>query len=87
MTELISRSLVLSKTLRNRFLFSRVDVSSGKRMSVSLRAQVISTEREDGTSYMAPNVLIFRYPRDYITSKSLIIVQPTEMAVVVIQGK
>jgi len=56
-------------------------------MSVSLRAQVISTDREDGTSYMAPNVLIFRYPRDYITSKSLIIVQPTETAVVVIQGQ
>jgi len=56
-------------------------------MSVSIRGQVISTDREDGTSYMAPNVLIFRYPRENITSKSLIIVQPTEMAVVVIQGQ
>jgi len=56
-------------------------------MSVSFRAQVISTDREDGTSYMAPNVLIFRYPRDNVTTRSLIIVQPTEMAVVVIQGQ
>ncbi|MGC9106202.1 MAG: SPFH domain-containing protein [Thermoprotei archaeon] len=56
-------------------------------MSISIRGQVISTEKEDGTSYMASNVLVFRYPREYITSKSLIIVQPTEMAVVVIQGQ
>jgi regulator of protease activity HflC (stomatin/prohibitin superfamily) len=56
-------------------------------MSISIRGQVISTEKEDGTSYMASNVLVFRYPREYITTKSIIIVQPTEMAVVVIQGQ
>ena len=56
-------------------------------MSISFRGQVISTEKEDGTSYMAQGVLVFRYPRENITSKSIIIVQPTENAVVVIQGQ
>lgn len=56
-------------------------------MSVSLRGQVISTEREDGTSVMAPDVLIFRFPRENITSKSLFIVQPQEQCVVIIQGQ
>jgi len=56
-------------------------------VSVSLRGQVISTEREDGTSVMAPDVLIFRFPRENITSKSLFIVQPQEQCVVIIQGQ
>lgn len=56
-------------------------------MSLQFRGQVISTEREDGTSFMAPDVLIFRYPREQITSKSIIIVQPQENCVVVIQGQ
>ncbi|MEM4047030.1 MAG: SPFH domain-containing protein [Metallosphaera sp.] len=56
-------------------------------MSLQFRGQVISTEREDGTSLMAPDVLIFRYPKEQITSKSLFIVQPTENCVVVIQGQ
>jgi len=56
-------------------------------VSVSLRGQVISTEREDGTSVMASDVLIFRFPRENITSKSLFIVQPQEQCVVIIQGQ
>ncbi|AAY81055.1 SPFH domain-containing protein [Sulfolobus acidocaldarius] len=56
-------------------------------MSISIRGQVISTEMENGTSFMAPDVIIFRYPKENITSKSLIIVQPTEQAVVLIQGQ
>ncbi|MEM4746064.1 MAG: SPFH domain-containing protein, partial [Metallosphaera sp.] len=56
-------------------------------MSLQFRGQVISTEREDGTSLMAPDVLIFRYPKEQITSKSLFIVQPTENCVVIIQGQ
>ncbi|EHP70521.1 MAG: SPFH domain-containing protein [Metallosphaera yellowstonensis] len=56
-------------------------------MSLQIRGQVISTEREDGSSFMAPDVLIFRYPREQVTSKSIIIVQPQENCVVVIQGQ
>ncbi|QKR00596.1 SPFH domain-containing protein [Metallosphaera tengchongensis] len=56
-------------------------------MSLQIRGQVISTEREDGTSFMAPDVLLFRYPREQITSKSIFIVQPQENCVVVIQGQ
>lgn len=56
-------------------------------MSLQFRGQVISTEREDGTSFMAPDVLIFRYPREQVTSKSIFIVQPTENCVVIIQGQ
>ena len=56
-------------------------------MSVSIRGQVISTEKEDGSSYMTHDTIIFKYPREAVTSKSIIIVQPTERAVVVIQGQ
>ncbi|AHC51942.1 hypothetical protein SUSAZ_08320 [Sulfolobus acidocaldarius SUSAZ] len=56
-------------------------------MSISIRGQVISTEMENGTSFMSPDVIVFRYPKENITSKSLIIVQPTEQAVVLIQGQ
>ncbi|TRM73434.1 hypothetical protein DJ523_07335, partial [Sulfolobus sp. E5] len=56
-------------------------------MSISIRGQVISTELENGASYMAPDVIVFRYPKENITSKSIIIVQPTENAVVIIQGQ
>lgn len=56
-------------------------------MSLQIRGQVISTDREDGSSFMAPDVLIFRYPREQVTSKSIIIVQPQENCVVVIQGQ
>nr|MCL7344910.1 SPFH domain-containing protein [Candidatus Aramenus sulfurataquae] len=56
-------------------------------MSIQFRGQVISTELENGTSYMSQDTIIFRYPKENITSKSLIIVQPTEQAVVVIQGQ
>jgi hypothetical protein len=56
-------------------------------VSVSIRGQVISTEMENGTSVMAPDVLIYRYPRENITSKSLFIVQPQEQCVVIIQGQ
>ena len=56
-------------------------------MSITVRGQVISTEREDGSSFMTADTIIFKYPREAITSKSLIIVQPTERAIVVIQGQ
>ncbi len=56
-------------------------------MSISIRGQVVTTELENGASYMAPDVIVFRYPKENITSKSIIIVQPTENAVVVIQGQ
>lgn len=44
---------------------------------MSLRAQVISIELENGTSVMGPDVIIYRYPREQVISKSIIIVQPT----------
>ena len=56
-------------------------------MSITIRGQVISTEKEDGSSYMTADTIIFKYPREAITSKSMIIVQPTERAIVVIQGQ
>jgi len=56
-------------------------------MSISIRGQVISTELDNGTSALAQDVIIFRYPKENITSKSLIIVQPTERCVVVIMGQ
>ncbi|BFH72961.1 SPFH domain-containing protein [Sulfurisphaera javensis] len=56
-------------------------------MSIALRGQVISTELENGASTMATDVIVFRYPKENITSKSIIIVQPTERAIVVIQGQ
>ena len=56
-------------------------------MSITIRGQVISSEREDGSSYMTADTIIFKYPREAISSKSLFIVQPTERAIVVIQGQ
>ncbi|MUN29633.1 SPFH domain-containing protein [Sulfuracidifex metallicus] len=56
-------------------------------MSLQFRGSVISTERENGTSMMAEDTIIFRYPKEEITSKSIIFVQPNELAVVVIQGQ
>ncbi|BBG23006.1 SPFH domain-containing protein [Sulfuracidifex tepidarius] len=56
-------------------------------MSLQIRGSVISTERENGTSMMAEDVIIFRYPKEEVTSKSIIFVQPNETAVVVIQGQ
>ncbi|MBP1357542.1 MAG: SPFH domain-containing protein [Sulfolobus sp.] len=56
-------------------------------MSLQIRGQVVSTELENGSSHMASDVIVFRYPKEDITSKSIIIVQPTESAVVVIQGQ
>ena len=56
-------------------------------MSITVRGQVVSTEKEDGSSYMTTDTIIFKYPREAITSKSLIIVQPTERAIVAIQGQ
>ncbi|MBB5254889.1 SPFH domain-containing protein [Sulfurisphaera ohwakuensis] len=54
---------------------------------MSLRAQVISTELENGTSLMTQDTIIYRFPKENITSKSLFIVQPTERCIVVIQGQ
>ncbi|BFI76727.1 SPFH domain-containing protein [Sulfurisphaera ohwakuensis] len=54
---------------------------------MSLRAQVISTELENGTSVMTQDTIIYRFPKENITSKSLFIVQPTERCIVVIQGQ
>jgi membrane protease subunit (stomatin/prohibitin family) len=56
-------------------------------MSMQIRGQVISTERDDGTSLMASDVLIFRFPKEHVVGKSIVIVQPQENAVVVIQGQ
>ncbi|WP_338602381.1 SPFH domain-containing protein [Sulfolobus tengchongensis] len=56
-------------------------------MSMTIRGQVVSTEKEDGSSFMSADTIIFKYPKEAITSKSLIIVQPTERAIVVIQGQ
>ncbi|WP_345587654.1 SPFH domain-containing protein, partial [Sulfurisphaera tokodaii] len=54
---------------------------------MSLRAQVISTELENGTSVMTQDTIIYRFPKENITSKSIFIVQPTERCIVVIQGQ
>ncbi len=54
---------------------------------MSFRGQVISTELENGTSLMTQDTIIFRYPKENITSKSLFIVQPTERCLVIIQGQ
>ncbi|MCY0849645.1 MAG: SPFH domain-containing protein, partial [Sulfuracidifex metallicus] len=51
-------------------------------MSLQFRGSVISTEKENGTSMMAEDTIIFRYPKEEITSKSIIFVQPNELAVV-----
>ncbi|ACP34763.1 band 7 protein [Sulfolobus islandicus Y.G.57.14] len=56
-------------------------------MSLTIRGQVISTEKEDGSSFMTADAIIFKYPKEAITSKSFIIVQPTERAIVLIQGQ
>ena len=56
-------------------------------MSISFRGQVISTELENGASLMTQDTIIFRYPKENITSKSLFIVQPTERCIVIIQGQ
>ncbi|BCU70865.1 SPFH domain-containing protein [Stygiolobus caldivivus] len=56
-------------------------------MSFTIRGQVVSTELDNGSSAMGQDVIIFRYPKENITSKSIIIVQPTERCVVVIQGQ
>lgn len=56
-------------------------------MSITIRGQVISTELDNGTSAMGTDVIVFRYPKENISSKSIIIVQPTERAIVVIQGQ
>ncbi|MCG2909286.1 MAG: SPFH domain-containing protein [Stygiolobus sp.] len=56
-------------------------------MSITIRGQVISTELENGTSLMTQDTIIFRYPKENITSKSLFIVQPTERCIVIIQGQ
>ncbi|WP_420809441.1 SPFH domain-containing protein [Acidianus sulfidivorans] len=54
---------------------------------MSFRGQVISTELENGASLMTIDTIVFRYPKENITSKSLFIVQPNEKCVVVIQGQ
>jgi len=54
---------------------------------MSFRGQVISTELENGASLMTQDTIIFRYPKENITSKSLFIVQPTERCIVIIQGQ
>jgi len=56
-------------------------------MSISFRGQVISTELENGASLMTQDTIIFRYPKENISSKSLFIVQPTERCIVIIQGQ
>jgi hypothetical protein len=56
-------------------------------MSISFRGQVVSTELENGASLMTQDTIIFRYPKENITSKSLFIVQPTERCIVIIQGQ
>jgi hypothetical protein len=56
-------------------------------LSITIRGQVISTELENGTSLMTQDTIIFRYPKENITSKSLFIVQPTERCIVIIQGQ
>ncbi|BDC17811.1 SPFH domain-containing protein [Acidianus sp. HS-5] len=54
---------------------------------MSFRGQVVSTELENGASLMPQDSIIFRYPKENITSKSLFIVQPTERCIVIIQGQ
>jgi hypothetical protein len=56
-------------------------------LSITIRGQVISTELENGTSLMTQDTIIFRYPKENITSKSIFIVQPTERCIVIIQGQ
>ncbi|MCY0859280.1 MAG: SPFH domain-containing protein [Sulfolobaceae archaeon] len=57
-------------------------------MSVGFRGQVISTEDETtGASKMTADTIIYKYPREAIGSKSIILVQPTERAIVIIQGQ
>ncbi|EZQ04931.1 hypothetical protein CM19_08175 [Candidatus Acidianus copahuensis] len=56
--------------------------------NIGFRGQVISTEDEStGASKMTADTIIFRYPREAIGSKSLFLVQPTERAIVIVQGQ
>ncbi|ARM76803.1 SPFH domain-containing protein [Acidianus manzaensis] len=54
---------------------------------MSFRGQVISTELENGASLMTIDTIVFRYPKENITSKSMFVVQPNERCIVIIQGQ